>query len=97
MSERVKTGHRTFAERRVARKPHRCGKSWWNEGHPIRPGETYLLHTELPGGESGYADAAGHPVRMAECGDCATRYGRGLLLAAPAPPGATGDEETGRG
>lgn len=50
--------------------------------HPIQRGELYVEHTEFPGGESGYADAAGHPVRMAECRACAERYGRGNLIAA---------------
>ncbi|WP_301119839.1 hypothetical protein [Mycolicibacterium fortuitum] len=48
--------------------------------HPIRAGELYIEHTEFPGGDSGYADAAGHPVRMAECRQCAERYGRGELI-----------------
>ena len=46
----------------------------------MRPGELYLMHTEFPGGDAGYADGAGHPVRLAECRACATRYGRGHLL-----------------
>jgi hypothetical protein len=50
--------------------------------HPVRPGELSIEHTEFPGGDSGYADSAGHPVRMAECRSCAERYGRGPLLAA---------------
>ncbi|HEY9251573.1 MAG TPA: hypothetical protein VIP06_02860 [Nocardioides sp.] len=49
-------------------------------GGVIRPGERYLMHVELPGGEAGYADSAGHPVQMAECARCATRDGRGELL-----------------
>lgn len=48
--------------------------------HVIKPGEVYLEWTEFPGGEAGYADYAGHPVRMAECADCASRYGRADLL-----------------
>lgn len=48
--------------------------------HVIAPGDLYIEHTEFPGGEAGYADAAGHPMRMAECRDCATRYGRGHLI-----------------
>lgn len=51
-------------------------------GRPIRPGELYVEHTEYPGGESGYADSAGHPVRMAECRDCAEQCGRGYLFVA---------------
>ncbi|WP_137726488.1 hypothetical protein [Prescottella subtropica] len=40
----------------------------------------YLEHIEFPGDDAGYADAAGHPVRHAECAGCARRYGRGHLL-----------------
>jgi hypothetical protein len=49
-------------------------------GGLIRTGERYLMHVELPGGDAGYADTAGHPVQMPECARCATRYGRGHLL-----------------
>lgn len=49
---------------------------------PIRPGEYYIEHTEFPGGDAGYADYAGHPVRMNECRKCAERYDRGDLIAA---------------
>lgn len=69
----------TTSRVRRARKRHPgCG------GHcrAIQPGELYVEHTEFPGGESGYADGAGHPVRSAECADCAKRYGRGHLFAA---------------
>ncbi|MBB3752680.1 hypothetical protein FHT44_005192 [Mycolicibacterium sp. BK634] len=41
----------------------------------------YIEHTIFPGADSGYADTAGHPVRMAECRGCAERYGRGHLIA----------------
>ncbi|WP_280381021.1 hypothetical protein [Nocardia wallacei] len=64
----------TTTRLRRARKKHiACG------GYcpPIQPGELYLEHKEFPGGEAGYADAAGHPVRAAECRACAERYGRG--------------------
>ena len=40
---------------------HRCE---WCHG-AIEPGTTYVRCTEYPGGDAGYADAAGHPVRMA--------------------------------
>lgn len=66
-----------ITRRRVARKPRiSCG------GYcpTIQPGQVYLEHTEFPGGDAGYATAAGHPVRLAECADCATRYGRAHLL-----------------
>ena len=61
--------------RRVARKPH-----WCSDHHRIEPGDVYIEHTEFPGGDAGYADAAGHPVRMAECAICAARYDRADLL-----------------
>lgn len=48
----------------------------------IQPGELYIEWTEFPGGDAGYATAAGHPVRMAECRGCAERYGRGPLIVA---------------
>lgn len=76
------TPHNTRVVRRVARKLHRCSESGWSEGHPIKRGEVYLEWTEFPGGESGYADHAGHPVRMAECAECARRCGRAELLDA---------------
>jgi hypothetical protein len=63
--------------RRVARKRRpACG------GYcpAIQPGDVYLEHTEFPGDDMGWASAAGHPVRHAECAACATRYGRAHLL-----------------
>ena len=63
---------------RRARKTHRCGCA----NGPIHPGQFYIEHTQLPGADADYANAAGHPVRMAECRDCAERYGRGHLIAA---------------
>lgn len=66
--------------RRKARKAHRCG---WGSCRTIQPGEAYLIHTTFPGDDSGYATTAGHPIKIAECSDCATRYGRAELLAAP--------------
>ncbi|MDH6282904.1 hypothetical protein [Prescottella agglutinans] len=62
--------------RRVARTWHYCCPS-----HRIQPGDVYLEHTEFPGSDVGWADAAGHPVRHRECSECALRYGRGHLLA----------------
>lgn len=47
----------------------------------IKSGQLYLAHTEFPGGDAGYADSAGHPVRMPECRRCAERYGRGDRFA----------------
>lgn len=65
----------------VARKAWAARRCGWTS-HPIKPGDVYLMHTEFPGGDAGYADAAGHPVNMPECADCATRYGRGDLIQA---------------
>ena len=62
----------TVYRRRVAR------KAWPGCGgycRTIQPGEVYLEVTELPGGESGFADSAGRPVRMAVCAPCAMRHG----------------------
>lgn len=53
--------------------------------HWIKAGDWYLEYTEFPGGELGYADAAGHPVRLAECRACAERSGRGHLFPADEP------------
>jgi hypothetical protein len=66
----------TMRPRRARKTRPACG------GHcpPIQPGQMYIEHTEFPGGEAGYADTAGHPVRMAECRRCAERYGRGHLI-----------------
>jgi hypothetical protein len=62
--------------RRVARKSHYC-----SPGCSIEPGDVYLVHTTFPRlDDLGYATAAGHPVRFAECAYCATRYGRAELL-----------------
>ena len=62
--------------RRVARKTHHC-----NSGdHPaILPGQPYLSGTVFPGHDSNTTTV---PMRLAECGDCATRYGRAHLLEA---------------
>lgn len=48
----------------------------------IQPGDLYIEWTGFPGAgdDAGYATAAGHPVRMAECRTCAERYGRGHLI-----------------
>ncbi len=75
MSDRVTT------VRRVARKTHLCS---WGDCRSIQQGEVYLVHTSFPGHDAGYADAAGHPVRIAECSECAARYGRSDLLAVTA-------------
>lgn len=74
----------TTAKVRRARKPRRAECGGYH-GHDIAAGELYIEHTEFPGGESGYADTAGHPVRMSECRSCAERYGRGGLFKAYDP------------
>lgn len=61
------TNTTTYRERIVtARKDRRC------DNYPpcrngIKAGDRYLICTEYPGGESGYADTAGHPVRLHLC------------------------------
>lgn len=61
--------------------------------HRIEPGSVYLTHTALAGDdyyEDSYDTAtmkpAKRPIRFNECADCATRYGRGDLIAARATP-----------
>jgi hypothetical protein len=70
--------------RRRARTSHPCS---WGACRTITPGELYLVHTAYPGpgDDAGWATAAGCPVRLAECSDCATRYGRGELLVEATP------------
>ena len=55
--------------RRLARKPHIC-----TGGHLIAAGERYLEHVAAPGGELGYLTWQ----RIAECRECAERYGRSV-------------------
>lgn len=62
--------------RRVARKIHRCVAY---DGHFIKPGEVYLEFTAFPGEEA--CDGLTRPIRGWECSSCATRYGRGHLVA----------------
>lgn len=69
--------------RRVARKTHRA--RCCSPAPVIRPGDVYLEHKEFPGGDTGYADTAGHPVVLRECANCARRYGRAHLLDPPTP------------
>ncbi len=60
---------------RKSRKPRKCSC-----GNRIGIGDMYVEHTTFPGDDSGYADDAGHPVRIAECRPCAERYGRSVLF-----------------
>ena len=63
-----------YVERTVtARTRHQCK---WGDCRTIEPGERYVVAVEYPGGDTGYADTAGHPVRMAICSDCAAKVGR---------------------
>jgi hypothetical protein len=63
-----------YVERTVtARKPHQCR---WGQCRTIEPGERYIIATEYPGGDTAYADTAGHPIRLAICADCAAKAGR---------------------
>lgn len=71
---------------RKARKNHRCDSC----GSSIKAGEAYLTHTALAGDDY-YDDArdrdtfkpANCPIRINECAECATRYGRADLLTEP--------------
>lgn len=53
-------GYCTEERHVTARKPHTC--AWCGNGIPV--GTVHVVVTEFPGGEAGYADYAGHPVRM---------------------------------
>jgi len=73
---------------RKARKVHRCDGC--DRPGKIQPGDRYLTHTALSGDDA-YRDSldrltlkpANRPQRYSECAECATRYGRGPLLAEP--------------
>lgn len=43
-------------------------------GKPIEPGSEYVVATEYPGGDAGYADYAGHPVRMSVHAESSCHY-----------------------
>jgi hypothetical protein len=55
------------ATRRAARRAVLCT---WGDCRRIEPGEVYVEMVTYPGHESGYADYAGKPVRMACCVEC---------------------------
>lgn len=64
----------------TARKSRTCDSAGCVER--IEPGDQYLLAKEYPGGESGYADAAGKPIRLHLCRKCAPHvFGTGNLDA----------------
>ena len=83
--------------RRKSRKVRRCDGC--DRAGKIQPGDFYLTHTALRGDDL-YHDAldrrtlkpANRPLRYAECAECATRYGRGELLA-PSPTSPKGTEQ----
>ena len=61
--------------RRTARKPH-----WCSSCRALIPsGAAYLEHKSFPGSDDGWGDAAGRPVRMVECANCATHHMRDEL------------------
>jgi hypothetical protein len=60
--------------RRVAKKYHRCASC---DRTAIKPGQAYLSGVVFPGHD---LIPTAVPLRLAECADCATRYGRAHLL-----------------
>ena len=60
--------------RRVARKSRLCNSC---DRRSIKPGQPYLSGTVFPGND---ANTTPVPMRLAECGSCAIRYGRAHLL-----------------
>lgn len=69
---------RVLYELRTARKRYQCDDYPQSSADVIKPGDKYVLCTELPGGESGFADDAGHPVKLRLCVNCA-RLGTRLI------------------
>jgi hypothetical protein len=63
---------------RKARKAHRCDGC--DRPGKIRPGDAYLAHTLFPTDETHHW-VKQVPMRFAECAECATRFGRGDLVA----------------
>lgn len=68
----------TMVTAQRARKPHRCE---WCRKSAIAAGDVYVTWIEFPGGDAGYADSAGHPVRLNVCIDCEHEDRRWLILA----------------
>lgn len=58
---------RTRYEIVTARRDRRCDDYPTSQWLSIRAGDRYLRITEFPGGESGWADNAGKPVRLHIC------------------------------
>lgn len=66
----------TATRRRIARKPRHCDSG---DHSAIKTGDLYLSGTVFPGHD---ANTTTVPMRLAECGACAARYGRAHLLEA---------------
>lgn len=62
--------------RRIARESHYCNGC---DRNAITPGQPYLSGTVFPGHDLIPTTV---PLRLAECADCAIRYGRAHLLEA---------------
>lgn len=75
--------------RRTARKARRCDGC--GLAGKIQPGDAYLAGTWFPS-DDGFHYVKRVPVRLAECADCALRYGRGEILF-PVLPGQTAIED----
>lgn len=70
MSAACRKGDRSEERHVKARKEYRC--EWC--GKPILAGSDHIVATEFPGGDAGYASAAGHPVRMRIHGEPPCHY-----------------------
>lgn len=70
MSAACRWGDRSEERHVKARKEYRC--EWC--GKPILAGSDHVVATEFPGGDAGYATAAGHPVRMRIHGEAPCHY-----------------------
>jgi hypothetical protein len=68
-----------IGRRRVARKPHTCGRLT-GFCAPIAHGDVYLESTQYPSSSAGHAAATGQPVRMAVCAPCVCKRGDSYAL-----------------
>jgi len=64
---------------RIARKTYWCMNDFAHDRH-IHPGDAYLVWTDFPGSDAGYATTAGHPVQFRQCADCAVSSGHEAKL-----------------